>query len=59
LPIKAESDPAGWRAQDSTKLLGPIVAGDSSRQREQSLSIASGQNQPPPVAVRIASFEFH
>jgi hypothetical protein len=45
--------------QDSTKLLGPIVAGDSSRQRKQALSVASGQNQPPAVAVRIASIEFH
>jgi len=45
--------------QDSTKLLWPIVAGDSSRQREQSLSVASSQNQPPAVAVRIASIEFH
>ena len=41
------------------KLLGPIVAGDFSREREQSLSVASGQNQPPAVAARIASIEFH
>jgi len=44
-------------AQDRAKLLGSIVAGDPSGQRKQSLSVASGQNQPPTVAARIASIE--
>jgi hypothetical protein len=43
--------------QDRAKLLGSIVAGDSSSEREQSFSIASGQDQSPAVAARIASIE--
>jgi hypothetical protein len=35
--------------QDGAKLLGPIVAGNFSRQWKQTLSVAPGQNQPPTV----------
>ena len=43
--------------EDGAKLLGPIIAGDSSREWEQSLSVTSGQNRSPAVAARIASVE--
>jgi hypothetical protein len=37
--------------QDGAKLLWSIISGDFSRERQQSLSVAPGQNQPPAVAV--------
>jgi hypothetical protein len=45
--------------QHGAKLFGPIVTGDSSREREQSLSVSTSQNQRPAPAERIASIEFH
>jgi hypothetical protein len=43
--------PGKWPgAENSAKLLGPIVADDLSREREQSFSVAPGQNQTPAVA---------
>jgi hypothetical protein len=42
-------------AHYGAKLLGSIVSGDFSRERKQSLSVASRQNRRPAVTARIAS----
>jgi hypothetical protein len=39
--------------EQSAKLFWPIFAADFSREWEQSLSIATSQNDPPPAAGRI------
>jgi hypothetical protein len=36
-------------AHDGAELLGPIIAGDPSGQRKQSLSVASSKNHAPSV----------
>jgi hypothetical protein len=54
-----ESAARGFHHPRWRKIALADVAGDSSRERKQSLAVTSCEDQPPAMAVRIASLELY